>query len=83
MPDFTSYMNGVRGNTSNLFNTQNAQVGNYLSSYSNAINNQETVPAMWQRLANETGYNNANQEAINLNQQLTYAPQTETADLGL
>ena len=78
-PDFTSYMNGVRSSTNNLFNGQNASVGNYLSNYSNAINNQETVPAMWQRLANETGYNAANQEAINLNQQLTYAPQTETA----
>lgn len=78
-PDFSSYMSGVRGNTNNLFAGQNASVGNYLSNYSNAINSQETVPAMWQRLSNETGYNSANQQAINLNNQLNYLPQTETA----
>jgi replicative DNA helicase len=72
-------MSGVRGNTNSLFGGQNASVGNYLSNYSNAINSQETVPAMWQRLSNETGYNSANQQAINLNNQLNYLPQTETA----
>jgi hypothetical protein len=78
-PDFSSYMSGVRSNTSDLLGQQNASVGNYLSNYSAAINNQETVPAMWQRLANETGYNALNKQALDINNQLNYLPQTETA----
>jgi len=78
-PDLTGYMSGVRSSTNDLFNNQNQQVGNFLSSYSNAINNQETVPAMWQRLANETGYNALNKQALDINNQLNYLPQTETA----
>ena len=79
MPDTSSYMQGVGTQAGNMFNQQNAAVGNYLQNYSNAINNQETAPAMWQRLANETGYNAANQQAMTLNNQLNYVPQTETA----
>lgn len=78
-PDFSGIAAGQRGATQGLLGNQNQQVGGYLQNYSNAINSQETQPAMWARLAQETGYAPALQQATTLNNQLAAIPQTYSA----
>jgi hypothetical protein len=78
-PDFSGIAAGQRGATQGLLGNQNQQVGGYLQNYSNAINSQETQPAMWARLAQETGYQPLMNQANTLNSQLAAIPQTYSA----
>lgn len=77
LPDFSGIVNQQRQATSGLLSGQQAQIGDYLQGYRNAIGGQETQQAMWNRLAQETGYPQLMQQATTLNNQLAMIPQTQ------
>lgn len=78
-PNLTGTVQNQRNASQGMLGNQDTMTNKFLGNYANAIGNQETTNAMWNRLANETGFNRYNQQALDINNQLAAIPQTYTA----
>lgn len=76
MPDFTNVLGNQRTGAQRMFGNQDIATGQALQGYAGAIGGQETAQAMWDRLADETGYRQAMKQATDIGNQLAMVPQT-------
>lgn len=79
MPNFTSVLGNQRAGAQNMFGGQDVATGQALKGYAGAIGGQETAQAMWNRLADETGYRQLNKQSVDISNQLANIPQTSMA----
>jgi len=79
LPDFSGIVSNQRAAGGQMLQGQDQQVGNWLSNYSGAINNQEKMRAMYSRLGDELGLPGLMSQANTLNATLEAVPQTYTA----
>lgn len=76
LPDFGSVVGGQRQASGNLMANQGAQTGQFLQNYGNAIGNQETMRAMYQRLGQELNLPQLQNQAQTLTSTLEAIPET-------
>lgn len=75
LPNLESITANQRLNRTNMMNSQDTTMGNWLSGYNKAISGQENVGAMYNRLGEELGIPQLRQNALGLQSQLTSLPQ--------
>lgn len=76
LPDYTSFFNTQKQNTGNLLSGQDIQTGNWLSNYSNALQHQETLPAMYTRIGEELNIPGLQRQSQDLTANLNAIPET-------